>query len=80
MEMDQHRHLEIVIIATAPEYQGRGFGTALFRFLGEVADADGVPSHLETVGLRNVGFYAKRAVSKWCTAHPSPVSTARVVG
>jgi GNAT superfamily N-acetyltransferase len=44
------RHLEVVIVATAPEYQGRGIGAALLRFLGEVADADGVATHLETAG------------------------------
>ena len=42
--------LEIVIFATAPESQGRGCGSALLRFLGEVADADGVWTHLETAG------------------------------
>jgi GNAT superfamily N-acetyltransferase len=40
--------LEIVIFATAPECQGRGCGSALLRFLGEVA------------GSRNAVFYAKK--------------------
>lgn len=49
--------LYISCFATDPEYQGKGCGTALLKFLGKVADADGVVSYLETAGLRNVGFY-----------------------
>ena len=48
------------MFATDPEYQGRGCGSALLRFLGEVADTDGVPAYLETAGARNVGFYSKK--------------------
>ena len=68
-----HRHLEIVIIATAPECQGRGVGSALLRFLGEVADADGVPTHLETAGSRNSGFYANKG--GYQVVHRSPVAS-----
>jgi len=67
------RHLDIVIFATAPECQGRGIGTALLRFLGEVADADGVPTHLETAGTRNTGFYAKKG--GFAVVHRSPVAS-----
>lgn len=43
----------ISMFATAPEYQGHGCGSALLEFLGLVADTDGVPSYLETAGVRN---------------------------
>lgn len=45
------------MFATSPEYQGRGCGSALLGFLGEVADADGVVGYLETAGVRNETFY-----------------------
>jgi len=49
----------IVMFATAPEHQGKGCGSVLLRFLGDVADADGAESFLETAGARNAHFYAK---------------------
>jgi len=52
--------LEVMIFATAPEVQGRGYGSHLLRFLGDVADADAVPSLLETAGTRNTTFYAEK--------------------
>jgi len=52
--------LYVVMFATAPEWQGRGVGSALLRFLGDVADADGVASYLETAGVRNTTFYARK--------------------
>jgi len=67
------QHLELVIIATTPGCQGRGAGTALLRFLGDVADADGVPTHLETAGARNAGFYA--AKGGYHEVHRSAVAT-----
>lgn len=65
----QHKHLPgdgfgnflyIHVIATAPEEQGRGYGSALVQFLGDVADADGVETYLETAGSRNTTFYKKK--------------------
>ena len=50
-------YLYLVMFATAPEAQGKGYGKALLNFLCEVADADGVPAFLETAGARNIGFY-----------------------
>jgi len=66
------KHLEIVIIATAPKCQGRGVGTALLRFLGAVADADGVATYLETAGSRNTAFYADKG--GYQVVHRSPVA------
>ena len=48
------------MFATAPEYQGKGCGSALLQFLGLVADTDGVVSYLETAGVRNTTFYSKK--------------------
>jgi len=48
------------MFATSPEYQGHGCGSALLSFLSKVADADGVVSYLETAGIRNATFYAKK--------------------
>jgi len=53
------KHLYILFFDTAPEWQGRGCGGTLLRFLGDVADVDGVESFLETAGKRNTTFYAK---------------------
>ena len=52
--------LYVSIFATAPEYQGHGCGSALLGFLGMLADTDGVVSYLETAGVRNTNFYAKK--------------------
>lgn len=66
-------HLELVIFGTSPESQGGGLGSALLQFLGEVADADGVPTHLETAGSRNIGFYALKG--GFTEVHRSPVAS-----
>ena len=55
-----NKHLNVIMFATAPECQNRGCGSALLRFLGEVADADGVPSLLETAGTKNTKFYSSK--------------------
>ena len=52
--------LYISVFATAPECQGQGCGTVLIGFLGDVADADGVETYLETAGEKNTTFYAKK--------------------
>lgn len=67
----QHKHgcggtdgygnfLYISTFATAPEFQGQGCGSTLLRFIGKVADADGVATYLETAGVRNTAFYSKK--------------------
>jgi len=67
------KHLYVLFFDTAPEWQGRGCGAALLSFLGEVADADGVDSFLETAGGRNSGFYAKKG--GYQETHRSPVAS-----
>ena len=54
------KHLYVLFFDTVPEWQGRGCGSALLHFLGDVADADGVTSFLETAGTRNTSFYAQK--------------------
>jgi len=65
----QHQHLPgdgfgdflyVSIFATAPDYQGRGCGSILIQFLGDLADVDGVASYLETAGVRNTAFYSNK--------------------
>ena len=67
------KHLYVLFFDTAPEWQGRGCGSVLLRFLGDVADADGVDSFLETAGTRNTTFYAKKGGYE--EVHRSPVAT-----
>jgi len=67
------KFLYVLFFDTAPEWQGRGCGTALLGFLGDVADTDGVVSFLETAGTRNCTFYATKGVYE--EVHRSPVAT-----
>ena len=60
LALNEGNQLYVVIFATKPEWQGRGCGSALLRFLGDVADADNVSTYLETAGARNCTFYAKK--------------------
>jgi len=66
------KYLYVLFFDTAPEWQGRGCGSALLRFLGDVADVDGVVSFLETAGKRNATFYAKKGGYE--EVHRSPVA------
>lgn len=66
-------YLYVVMFATRPEWQGRGCGSALLRFLGDVADADGVVSFLETAGCRNTSFYSKKG--GYQEVERSPIAT-----
>lgn len=52
--------LRVAMVACDPEKQSRGFGTALLRLIGKIADADGVATYLETSGARNEEFYARK--------------------
>ena len=67
------KYLYILFFDTAPEWQGRGCGSALLRFLADLADADGVVSFLETAGKRNTTFYAKKGGFE--EVHRSPVAS-----
>lgn len=52
--------LYVWMFGADPECQGTGCGSALIRFVGTVADADGVECYLETDGARNEGFYTQK--------------------
>ena len=50
-------HLYIYVLGVHPAQHGRGLGGALLRHAGALADAAGVPSHLETANPVNLGLY-----------------------
>lgn len=47
------------VLGTHPARQGQGLGTSVIAPLLEVADADGLPAHLETATESNLGYYAR---------------------
>jgi ribosomal protein S18 acetylase RimI-like enzyme len=52
-------HWYLPVLGTAPEYQGRGVGSALLRALLARSDAEGLPAYLESSKERNVPFYQR---------------------
>jgi len=52
--------LHVAMVAADPQRQGQGVGSALLQLVSDIADADAVSAHLETLGERNEGFYAKK--------------------
>jgi len=50
-------HWYLPVLGTAPEYQGRGVGSALLRALLARSDAEGLPAYLESSKERNLPFY-----------------------
>lgn len=52
--------LHVAVLACDPGRQGSGCGSTLLQFIGRLADADGVPSYLETTGERHEAFYSKK--------------------
>merc|ERR1719473_1301576 len=50
-------HLQCV--GVDPEHQGKGLGRQVVMGFIEKADADGVPTYLESGNARNVPFYSK---------------------
>lgn len=73
------KHLYILFFDTAPECQGRGCGSALLRFLGDVADADGVVSFLELRGRETPLSIPTRGGSRRSHARRSQASTTKGV-
>ncbi len=55
---DDHYYLPLVGIA--PEWQGRGFGSALLRPMVERCDRDGVPAYLEATSPRSRALYERQ--------------------
>lgn len=50
-------HWYLPVLGTAPDYQGRGVGSALLRALLARSDAEGLPAYLESSKERNLPFY-----------------------
>lgn len=52
-------HWYLGVLAADPERQGQGIGTACMRPILERADAEGMPSYLESSNERNVPLYER---------------------
>lgn len=52
-------HWYLATLGTAPEYQGKGFGSALLRSMLDHIDTRGEPAYLESSKERNVSLYAR---------------------
>ena len=53
------RHYYLPTLGVEPEFQGRGFGSALLQPILSRCDADGVPAYLESSKRRNVVLYER---------------------
>jgi len=52
-------HWYLAILATDPDVQGQGIGSALMRPILERCDKDGMPAYLESSKESNIPFYTK---------------------
>ena len=52
-------HWYLSLLATDPDAQGHGFGSAVLQPVLEQCDSDGVGAYLESSKPRNVGFYER---------------------
>lgn len=52
-------HWYLQLLATHPDWQRQGLGAALMGSMFERSDAEGLPCHLETETLVNVGYYRR---------------------
>jgi ribosomal protein S18 acetylase RimI-like enzyme len=52
-------HWYLATLATAPEQQGKGIGSALLEAMLARVDEEGVPAYLESSKERNVALYAR---------------------
>lgn len=50
-------HLYVYVLGVHPARHGRGIGGTLLRHAAAIADAAGVPCHLETANPDNLGLY-----------------------
>jgi len=53
------RHYYLPVIGIRPEWQGRGFGSALLRPILERCDREVTPAYLETANPANLGLYER---------------------
>jgi ribosomal protein S18 acetylase RimI-like enzyme len=52
-------HWYLPVLGTAPEHQGRGYGSALLAPVLARCDAEGLPAYLESSKQRNLAFYGR---------------------
>jgi len=52
-------HMYLSVLGTEPSAQGRGVGSAVIAKGLELADAEGLPSFLESSKERNIDFYSR---------------------
>ena len=52
-------HWYLAILGTAPQYQGKGVGSALMAPVLERCDREGVPAYLESSKESNIPFYKR---------------------
>lgn len=52
-------HWYLPVLGTAPEHQGRGFGSALLAPVLARCDAEGLPAYLESSKEKNLSFYRR---------------------
>jgi GNAT superfamily N-acetyltransferase len=55
----QENHFYLPVIGVAPEWQGKGIGTALLRPILERCDREGLPAYLEASSERNRACYER---------------------
>jgi ribosomal protein S18 acetylase RimI-like enzyme len=66
-------HWYLNMLATHPDWQRRGLGSALMAAVFEIADLEGVPCYLETETEQNVAYYRHHGFevrSEWDVATP----------
>ncbi|KTD07620.1 GNAT family N-acetyltransferase [Legionella jamestowniensis] len=51
-------------LATQPDYQGKGYGTALMNYTFDLAKQSGFPCYLETATAKNQALYEKNGYVK----------------
>jgi GNAT superfamily N-acetyltransferase len=52
-------HWYLAVLGTAPEYQGKGIGSALISPILQQCDTEGVPAYLESSKESNIPFYQR---------------------
>ena len=53
------RHYYLPVIGVAPDWQGRGFGSALLQPILDRCDSEGLPAYLEASSVRSKALYER---------------------